>query len=277
MIRRRNLPALFAVLAAGTARAADLNQKDPARLEAAAVAIAASGNGADIAELARRLADAAFLRRLDPEANDLTRLTAVFQALTAHPSPATAALCLRVAQSKAFAAIPARWNLLLPALAAVRPMNAEAGQLFVKMGRAGFLEVNIPLLAGNATTEALQGMESLLADETLRVEQRVSATHWGILPNRLKPGVVEACARVVGRLGVSPAVAMAIIETLFDNRPAEWFGKRSPYPTPPPWNQATAATRAAYRTLADTVRRRADVSARLRKVVDEAVLQLGKG
>src|SRR5205085_10057267 len=129
-----------------------------ARLQAAAVAIAVSGKAADLAELARHLADEAFLTRLDPEPGGVTRLAEVFRALAAHPSPATAALCLQVAQSNAFAALPARWNFLLAALAAVRPMSPAAGRLFLNTGRSGLLEVNVPLLAGNATPEALKAM-----------------------------------------------------------------------------------------------------------------------
>jgi uncharacterized membrane protein YfbV (UPF0208 family) len=277
MNRRQSVLSALAALTPTTTKSADWKQKDPARLQAAAVAIAVSGKPADLADLARQLSDPAFLRRLDPEPGSLTRFAEVFQALSAHPSPATAALCLQVAQSSGFDALPSRWNFLLAALAAVRPMTADAARLFQKTGRSGFLEVNISLLAGNATPEALKVMESLFMDETQAVEQRINAAHWGILPNRLRPGVADSCGQILSGQSVSPRVKLAVVESLFDNRPAEWFGKRSPYPAPPAWTQATPEVRTAYAKVADIARRVPHLPAHVSKAIDDAMRQLAPG
>jgi hypothetical protein len=276
MTRRRSMLTALAALATAKMNAADWKQKDPARLQAAAVAAASSGEAAELADLARQLSDSDFLHRLDPEPNGLMRFAEVFQALATHPSPATATLCLRVAQSKAFASLPARWNLLLAALAAVRPMSVESGRLFLKTGRTGFIEVNIPLLAGNASPEALKAMEALFLDESLAVEQRTHSAHWGVLPNRLKPGVAESCGRILSSPAVSPLVKLAIVESLFDNRPAEWFGKRSPYPEPPEWTRASPAVRSALVAVAGNARRLPGLPDSTGKAIDDAVRRLSR-
>lgn len=277
MTRRRSLLRVIGAMGAGAAAAADWKQKDPVRLRATAVAVAVSGDPAGLADLARQMSNRKFLRRLDPDAQSVAGLAEVFHALATHPKPATAALCLQVARSEGFGEIPARWNLLLPALAAVRPMDAESAKVFVETGRSGFLEVNVPLLAANACPLALGVMETLMADETLPAAQRISAAHWGLLPNRLTPGVVEACSRIVERKGLSSAVETAILESLFDYRPAEWFGKRSPHPTAPAWDRATPAAGAAYRSLAAAIRRRPSLPVRLRQAIDDSLSRLGGG
>jgi len=276
MTRRQSLLGAFTGLTAAVTNAADLRQKDPTRLQAAAISIVSSRNAANLSELARQLATAEFLRRLDPEPDSLTRLAEVFQALEANPSPATAALCLKVAKSSAFAALPARWNHLLSALAAVRPMSTESGRLFLEKGRTGFLEVAVPLLAANASPSALQAMEALMKDETQSPEQQIEAAHWGILPNRLRPGVAEACGRILATAQVAPAVKVAIAESLFDNRPAEWFGKQSPYPVPPAWTKATPAVRKAYVEAAGTARSLPHLPDRLTTAIDLTMRQLSK-
>jgi len=97
---------------------------------------AATMNSADLKQKTSRPAPGS--RRGDNGFRQGRRMGGVSPAiirLTTHPSPATAALCLRVAQSHAFTALPARSNFPLSALAAVRPMSADAGRLFLPTGR----------------------------------------------------------------------------------------------------------------------------------------------
>lgn len=274
MMARRRLLRVLAGGAAGAGWAADLRERDPARLREAAVRMAVSGDSKQVRELAGALGDSGFLRRLDPEPGSVGRLESVFQALAGHPSAATEVLCLRVAASQAFAAVPARWNLLLRALATVRPMRAEGRDLFLRLGRSGFVEVAVPLLAQNASAEALGTMAALLGDETLDEAQRVQAAHWGIPPNRLREGVAAACGEVLRREGLAAAVDQAIVESLFEYRPAEWFGKRSAYPEVPAWKDAGPAVRNDYRRLGTMLLARPRLEGRARESIDKAMALL---
>ena len=285
MRNRIQVGALLAALHASAALGADLapqraalqREKDPARLEMVAVAIASSGDAAALGDLAIRLGEKSFLSRLDPardSVTDVLRLGEVFKALAVHPSPATAALCIEVAKDPEFRAVPVRLNLLLSALAAVRPVSAAAATLFSATGRAGFLQVNVPLLAVNASPRALAVLAELLADESLEAGHRVSAAQWGIMPSRLTPGVAEMCRGLLQPSKLAPQVALGILESLFDYRPVQWFGKRSGQPSPPPWNQASAATASTLVALGTSQLRRTDLPVELRAAIAEALGQL---
>ena len=176
-------------------------ERNADRLEAASVAIAASTNATEMADLARHIGQRQYLQRLDPD-NGVTRLGHIFRVLAEHPSPSTESLCIEVAGSSEFNELPARMNFLLNALASVRPMSEPAARIFRSYGRSGFLEVEGPLLATNASPRALDVLAEFFKDDSLDVAQRVSMAHWGILPNRTNSDVIEMCDRVL-RAGVS--------------------------------------------------------------------------
>jgi len=247
-------------------------ERDPARLEAAAVAIARSKDPAAIADLAKHLGQRSFLDRLDPpraSGPELVRVGRVFRALAEHPSAASASLCIGLSNSPDFTALPARLNFLLNALAAVRPMSEEAAKIFRSTGRSGYLEVNGPLLATNASPNALKVMEELLADESLDAAQRVSVAHWALLPNRTNAAVVETCTRLLSAGGVSRNVQVAIAESLYDYQPRQWFGLASGQPSAPPWSAASGATKDLLRSLAASLLRRSDLPPELRTAIQQ--------
>ena len=251
--------------------------RDPARLEAASISIAASGDSAALADLAKHLGSRAFLHRLDPARGsvpEVVHLGEVFRSLTLHPSLATASLCIALAANSEFTAVPARLNFLLNALAAVRPMEEPAAKIFRTASRSGFLEVNGPLLAGNASPRALGVLSELFRDESLDVAQRVSIAHWGLLPNRTNPDVVAMCARLLSAGGISHEVELAILESLYDYRARQWFGLAAGQPTPPPWSAASPAARDALKSLAAERLSRSDLPPALRAAIQNTLVQL---
>lgn len=252
-------------------------QRDPARLEAAAVAIASSGNAEAIDKLAKHLRQQAFLGRLDPGQHgesDRDRLLHIFRALADHPNAATEALCVALARNAEFTSMPERLNLLLNALAAVRPMSKEAAAIFRETSRSGYLEVNGPLLARNTSPVALKVLEELFSDESLRTEQRVDMAHRSLLPLRTTPAIVSMCGRVTGSPLVSRQVRAAIAETLFDYQARKWFGVARNQPTPPEWKSANEPARNALRSLGKTLLSQSDVAANLRTAILNTLAQL---
>jgi hypothetical protein len=268
---------LCAVLSAADELAVLDRERDPARLEAAAISIASSQDAADIAGLAKRFGDPGFLRRLDPprvSGFSVVHLGRVFEALAEHPSPAVESLCISLAQDRDFTAVPARLNYLLNALAAVRPLSEAAANVFRTTGRAGYVEVNGPLLARNASPRAIEVLGELLGDESLDAAQRVSMAHWALLPARINAGVVAMCARLLAKRGVSHKVEIAILESLYDYQPRQWFGVNLGQPQPPSWQSAPAATREQLRSLGTTALAWPDLPVETRQAIQNTLLEL---
>jgi len=252
-------------------------QRDPARIEAAAVAIAGSGDAEAIQNLATHLGRSSFLRRLDPGQNgesDIDHLLQIFRALADRPNAATEALCVALARNAKFTSMPERLNLLLNSLAAVRPMSNEAAAIFRETSRSEYLGVNGPLLARNASPVALKVLEELFSDESLETEQRVDMAHRSLVPVRTNPAVVTMCARMTVPHVISIKVRTAIAETLFDYQPRQWFGVAMNQPTPPDWKSASASTLSALRTLGRTLLSQPDIPANLRNAITNTLDQL---
>ena len=211
------------------ARLANLDrERDPARLEAAAIAFAASHDSATINGLAKRLGDRAFLNRLDPPVGlnvPVVRLGRVLRVWAENPSDAMASAAVKLAHDRDYSATPARLNPLLTALAAVRPMTENVVRVFRETSYAGFLEVNGPLLARNGSQRALSLLGDLLRADALDVAQRISMAHWALVPTRTDPQVIALCARLSTAHMVTPELDVAILESLFDYQPRTWFGR----------------------------------------------------
>jgi hypothetical protein len=241
------------------------SQRNPVRLEAAAVAIVASEDAMAIHKLASHLGQGSFLRRLEPDRRgqpDGEHLLPIFRALAEHPSAASEALCVGLARNPEFTSVPARLNPLLNALAAVRPTSAEAATIFRETSHSGYAGVNGPLLARNGSPNALAVLEEIFADEGLGVETRVDLAHRSLLTVRTKAAVVAMCARLLTRRLDSSRVRLAIAESLFDYQPRAWFGVAMDQPVPPDWKLADEPARAALRSLGNTLLGQADVPCR---------------
>ena len=246
------------------------SQRSPARLEAAATAIAASGDARAIHKLATRLGQSSFLRRLDPgqpEQSGGEHLLRIFSTLTEHPNAATEALCVSLARNAEFVSVSWRLNPLLNALAAVRPTSAEAAAIFREASHSGYVEVNGPLLARNASPNALAVLEAIFADESLDADERIEVAHQSLLAARTDAAVVAMCARILARRLDSSRVRLAIAESLFDYQPKRWFGVAMNQPIPPDWRLADEPARAALKSLGNTLLGQADVPASLRTAI----------
>ncbi len=246
-----------------------LDREDGAKLEQAAVAIAKSGDAAAIEQLAAHFTKQSFLSRLDRGETD--RVSGVFQVLAEHPSQAVEHLCTRLAFNTEFNSVPVRVNYLLNALAAVRPTSEAGAEVFSETGRAGYLEVNGPLLAVNGSPRALAVLEELLSDLQLDAAQRVSTAHWSLLPVRTHAEIIAMCARLLTPGRLSADVETAIAESLFDYRAREWFGVRRDQPRPAPWNSADARARDLLRKLGTSLLARRDLDESLRAAINRTL------
>jgi len=206
----------------------------------ASITLAASENDDAIARLARALQSGEFLRRLDDTRNpssDIRNLILVFRALKEHPTQAAGRLCEVLYADAAFGELPARINLLLAALAAVRPTTAEGGEIFRESSQAGYAEVNGPLLLENESPIALQVFEELISGSWVEGYVKVDILHRALLPRRTRLPVLAICARLLDK-DLPVEVREGLIETLFDYQSRRWFGPAMTPPKPPPWDSA---------------------------------------
>jgi hypothetical protein len=237
----------------------------------AAVRIAGSGDPIALRQLGALLTTQPFLARLDvlddPQRN-LTNLSYLLDALKTNPTEATGRLCEALATNPVFLANDDRMLFLLPALAAVRPMTAGAESVFRATNADGFFNGNGPLLAANSSERAVALLESMLADRSQGVIDRVDMAHESIVPNRTKTSIV----RMVDRLWEQPVereVLFALTEAVFEDH-AEWFGKRRNPPVAPDWSTAPPEARDAAAALARKLSKRGDLPASLRAAIQSA-------
>jgi hypothetical protein len=217
---------------------------DSDRIAASAIALAGSEDRGAILALARALRQGDFLARLDDTSDpssDTRNLTLVFRTLAEHPTEFTGRLCELLYAEPEFGALDARINLLLSALAAVRPTSVRGADVFRASSQEGYAEVNGPLLIKNESPLALQVFEELIAGEWVEDYVKVDILHRAILPRRTSLPVLATCARLLER-DMPPEVREGLIETLFDYQSRRWFGPARTPPKPPPW--ASASTEA---------------------------------
>ena len=249
--------------------------KDRVELAAAAIRVASAGDGGALESLSSHLGTRAFLERLDESANPQLaqyHLQRVFEALAAHPSPAVERLCLRLADAREFSARGSRMVLLLRALAAVKPMSEAGARLFVRTNANGHYSSNGPLLASNGSPRAMGVLEAMFREKDRPLDERVGLAHRSLVPVRSSLEV----ARVVDRLAsadIPGGLRAALLESLFDYRPAEWFGKAGQPPVAPSWSAASSGARALARSLAARMAVRDDLTPELREKLRDA----GKG
>lgn len=255
-IRRLAAAVLLSALSAcaadpgSKARGSDLRTLDRStvreELAAAAVRIAGSGDAAALAGLGERLSDPAFLARLDdtaaPQASE-ANLSLVFKALAENPSKATEKLCLRILPREAYGPDGDRLLLLLPALAAVKPMSAEGAAAFASANLRGYSTGNGTLLAANGSPRAMSLLGSMFADRSIRVEDRMDMARYAVVPHRTAPAMVRMVDSLARRPGLEPGLLLALADCLFGNRPEEWYGKRRNAPAIPPWKAAAPGAR----------------------------------
>jgi hypothetical protein len=215
--------------------------QDSNRLAESATALAGSGDREAVIALGRRLRRGEFLSRLDNTADpnlDISNLTLVFRTLATHPADVTGEICVSIYAEPEFREIPARINLLLGALAAVRPVTVQAADVFRATSAEGFAEVNAPLLLENGSPLALQAFEEIITGDWVESYVKVDMLHRAVLPRRARLPVLETCDRLLEH-ELPAEVKEGLIETLFDYESRLWFGPAMYPPEPPAWDSAS--------------------------------------
>ena len=227
----------------------------PDALTTLALMMAASSDGTDQRLLGDALVDAAFLARLDTatdyqQSYHQLRLSQVLQRLSANPRPEARAVLVRLTTNPTFGGHVLRLQLLIRALAHVRPAEPSFVDFWTRASVP-----NHPLaydvvdaLAFNQSEPALALLVSLLTDVGHTEDMRRAWLRQLILPRRNDAPLLLACEQVLAR-NPSPAIQVALAESLFDYRP-EWYVGDLP-PTPPVPGSMTPPARRIRARLAE--------------------------
>jgi hypothetical protein len=218
---------------------------ESAELAASAVALAASEDREALVSLARILRAPGFLARLEgadgQSTSDVTNLADVCIALAQHPTEFTGRLCELLYGEPTFQELPARFNALLHALGAVKPVTPRAAEIFRETSAAGFAQVNGPILLANSEPPALAVFAEIITGEWVESYVKVDILHRSLLPVRDRLPIVQMCIRLLTS-PLDPEVRAALIETLHDFRSKDWFGPAMYAPEPPDWNHSPDAS-----------------------------------
>jgi hypothetical protein len=237
--------------------------------------LARSQDAADHAALLKMLTDASFLDRLDTPAEVLNlryriRIERIIQVLAANPSPSARAALVSLSTSAAFKKEDRRTDALIRASAVVRPPPAPLVQFWDAHSQPsdGFTNLTIVALIDNGTPDAIALFERKLADPGHDEEDKANWLHCDVLTHRNDEPLLLGCERLVAG-PLAPEIKSALVDSLFDYRPDEWYGEVRVF-TPPDRAKATPAARATLDRIARHVLTHLQPTPRQERAIEEA-------
>ena len=202
---------------------------DPWALADAAKALAKSQDRGDQAAIGRALAKRDFLDRIDT-AEDYQgpsrhlRVAGVMKQLGENPSEAARETLVTLCNSDVYQEHPARVDLLIDALALVRPASPEAIAFWDRHSQVddGFVNRTIAALSTNQSPPAIALFEKKVADPQF---DPLDVTWWiqryG-LPMRNQVAYLQASQRLLAG-PLNDELRAVLAESLFDFKPKIWF------------------------------------------------------
>jgi hypothetical protein len=222
--------------------------RDGREIKNAAIALAGSRSPQDHAVLQKYLSSEDFLRRLDsPEDyqgvyTDL-RLGRVIDTLVENRIPSSDRLLVDLIRSRDFQAHVLRIQILLRALAAVRPAPPPVIAYWDRLSNpeSPIQQDVIEALCANQSPAALDLLERKFADPAQKAERKIRWMRLFILVRRNDAPLLAGCERMITK-SLPAELRPPLVEVLFDYRPQEWFMLETP-PEPPPRSAASAESR----------------------------------
>lgn len=203
--------------------------KEPRELAAACLALAQSQQPDDHARLLSQLQSEEFLKQLDSEKAYLgppvrLRLRRILEVLSKNPAPSARQALITLTQTPSFYNEPARADLLILAIAEIRPALPEVIKFWDKHSQPddGFTPLTIEAMVKNGSAPAINLLEEKIADPRHEEEDKLDWMRSSILTHRNDLILLQGCERMISR-GLPERLRVALIEVLFDYRPQEWF------------------------------------------------------
>jgi hypothetical protein len=255
----------------------------PNTLKAAAQKLAASERPEDHVAVTSFLTSTVFLERLNTLREyqifrpKRLRLWAVLDVLLRNKAPSARQVLINLTTAAAYNddEIPARSDLLIQACARIRPAPPPVVAYWNKYCQPddGHAPLTIEAMLENSSSPALALLEAKMADPGHDVEERIAWMRTSILPRRNEIPVLKSCSRMLGGSLPQP-LRPALVETLFDYRPAEWYTPSNPVSCPPR-QKMSAEARIELRAIGEMALKQEELTLEQQTVVKSVLIEIG--
>jgi hypothetical protein len=107
----------------------------------------------------------------------------------------------------------------------------------------------------------------MINDRNVTAERRIDSLHTSLPTRRTDLAVLQTCEKLASDKNLEPAVAIGVIESIFDFQPRKWFGTHPPRPAE--WNTASQDSMRLALRMAESAKARADLPPALKQAIDQ--------
>ncbi len=240
----------------------------------------ARGDSSRVSELQRRRLDPAVLDVLDSKADYETEMpedlyiAGLIQALMDRDDAPAHKVFSQLALAPAWANEDARIELLIRALATVRPATPEAIAFWDKYSEPedGFANLTIDACIVNGSSPAIDLVAKKLIDTKHSVEERSGWLYSSVVPHRNDETLLTMLESLMDS-PVDAEIKAVIVDVIFDHRPEEWYSIHTQL-FPPPRTELSADSAAIVLRLADRLLQADTVTDQQREAVVATKKQL---
>ena len=254
---------------------------DGRELKRAAIAVAAGGSPEEHRLLLRKLSSGEFIGLLDPpEHYDGTwrdlRLGRVVDTLVENRCPSADDVLVGLIASPDFQAHVLRMQILLRALAVVRPSPPQAIAYWDRLSdpQSPIVGDVIEALCVNQSPSALDLLERKFADPSQDRENRVLWMREFLLVRRNDEPLLSCCERMMTK-SLPVDLRPELVDVLFDYKPDKWFMPEAP-PKPPPRELASDGAREILGRIGEYALRNVTLEVSQRRAVWRVVKEEGE-
>jgi hypothetical protein len=255
--------------------------KNPRELATTARLLAASTEPSNHELLLRFLRSEDFLGRLDSEKEyqgppRRLRLNRILLALCANRSITARQLLVLLTRETSFKANPARADLLIEAVAVIRPATPEVIKFWDEHCQPddGFTPISIQAMVDNGSEPAVALLEKKLADPRFSEEEKKWWMQACILSHRYDLPLLKMSERLLAG-GLPDQFRPVLVESLFDYNPDAWYGPDH-YWKPPPLSDAGKEARELLIRIGSTALRSVALNERQKKAVERTIHEISK-
>ena len=242
--------------------------------------LAASTTPADQKQLSAFLSSKDSLYQLDPREDHIKlpvhklRLAQVYQAIKANNSAAMRDTLTTLARSGKPENCDACDTLLINALAMVRPASSEVIKFWETHSSPDSIQLKftIDALCENGSAPAVALLEKRLLDAQIEPEQKIAWMHDAILRHRRNALLLAGLDRILTTT-LPKALRPALVESLFDYRPNEWF-RNDRNPPVPDSQPLTPEAKKLLQKIGATALKKVSLNANQRRAVTKSLAEL---
>lgn len=233
------------------------NEPTPQELVRQAIAWANGKTPAEQSQLLSFLSSRDYLNRIDSREDyikyppRMLRFARIFKALLNNDSLAAQQTLVALTQVPTFKDSDAREEMLVKALAIVRPAPSVVVQYWDAHSTPDSIHLHftIDALCRNGSDPAIALLEKKLIDPDQEVEYKLAWMRGPILEHRNDLPLLRGCHRLL-QSTMDPDLKGALVEALCAYRKVDWY-KSCDVPVPPPRSQASQEALAELRAICE--------------------------